>query len=156
MPTLHYGRLPEPLHPLLDKFYREQRSPMRAANDAQLWVAKEREIIAGLSLRPLREGFWLTGLLVDKGRRNQGLARGLIDHVQRQCGGVIWLFCHPELEGFYARSGFSVAADLPYELCEKLVRYQRSKPLVALEWVPPQGNAESEMLGVEGMIAAQP
>ncbi|MNF53684.1 hypothetical protein D3C84_350840 [compost metagenome] len=113
------------------------------------------EIIAGLSLRLLDAGFWLTGLLVDQDRQNQGLARGLIAHVQRQCGRAIWLFCHPDLEGFYARSGFSVAADLPYELCEKLVRYQRSKPLIALQWQPDQNNVGSEVLRVEGVIASK-
>jgi hypothetical protein len=60
----------------------------------------------------------------------------LVEQIQGQCQGPIWLFCHPDLQDFYARLGFADAANLPFELCEKLVRYQRNKPMVALEWQP--------------------
>ncbi|WP_166359863.1 GNAT family N-acetyltransferase [Pseudomonas akapageensis] len=136
MPDLQYSLLPEPLRPLLDKFYRAHRSPMRAVAEAQIWVARHTDILAGLCLRPVSEGFWLTGLLVDPAARGQGLARGLIEHVQEQCASAIWLFCHPDLAQFYERLGFTAAANLPAQLCERLVRYQRNKAMLALEWQP--------------------
>ncbi|UVJ45269.1 GNAT family N-acetyltransferase [Pseudomonas sp. LS1212] len=134
MPDLHYSLLPDLSRPLLDKFYRAHRSPMRSACDAQLWVARAAEIVAALCLRPVSEGFWLTGLLVDPAWRGQGVARAMIEQVQGQCEASIWLFCHPELFDFYHRLGFVEAGDLPGSLCERLVRYQRSKPLIALQW----------------------
>ncbi|NVZ26157.1 GNAT family N-acetyltransferase [Pseudomonas gingeri] len=132
MPTADYAQLPEPLRPLLNKFYRAHNSSMRSAGDGQLWVARCDGIIAGLSLTAVAEGFWLTGLLVDPRWRGQGIAGQLIARARRDAEGPVWLFCHPDLRDFYTRQGFSLATALPQPLAERLARYSRSKPLVAL------------------------
>ncbi|AYG46140.1 N-acetyltransferase [Pseudomonas sp. Leaf58] len=106
---------------------------MRAAGDAELWVARGPGIIAGLSLSAVGEGFWLTGLLVDPQRRGQGVAGQLIEAALAQAGGPTWLFCHPDLVPFYQRQGFDMAGRLPEALAGRLQRYQRSKRLVALQ-----------------------
>lgn len=132
MPDLHICPLPELARPLLDKFYRSHRSPMRLPAQGQAWIAKEAQIVAALCMTPVRHGHWLTGLFVATSWRGQGIARRLINQAQSECGGPLWLFCHPDLLGFYQPQGFVVAAHLPTELAERLARYQRSKTLVAL------------------------
>ena len=106
---------------------------MRAASDAQLWVARAPGIIAGLSLSPVGDGYWLTGLFVDPQQRNKGVAGRLIEAALEQANGPTWLFCHPDLVPFYQRLGFHMAGRLPESLASRLLRYQRSKRLVALE-----------------------
>lgn len=106
---------------------------MRAASDAQLWVARAPGIIAGLSLSPVGDGYWLTGLFVDPQQRNKGMAGRLIEAALEQANGPTWLFCHPDLVAFYQRLGFHMAGQLPESLASRLLRYQRSKRLVALE-----------------------
>ena len=106
---------------------------MRAASDAELWVARAPGIIAGLSLSAVGEGLWLTGLFVDPQLRGQGVAGRLIDAALQHAGGPTWLFCHPDLAPFYQRLGFHMAGQLPETLASRLQRYQRSKRLVALQ-----------------------
>ena len=106
---------------------------MRAAGDAELWVARAPGIVAGLSLSGVGEGFWLTGLFVDPQQRGQGVAGQLIEAALKQARGPTWLFCHPDLAPFYQRLGFHMAGQLPESLASRLLRYQRSKRLVALE-----------------------
>ncbi|MFK0037576.1 GNAT family N-acetyltransferase [Pseudomonas monteilii] len=106
---------------------------MRAASDAQLWVARAPGIIAGLSLSPVGDGYWLTGLFVDPQQRKKGVAGRLIEAALEQANGPTWLFCHPDLVPFYQRLGFHMAGQLPESLASRLLRYQRSKRLVALE-----------------------
>ena len=132
MPNLDCTRLPEPLRPLLNMFYRAQHSPMRAASNGQLWVAREGEIIGGLSLTPVTHGHWLTGLFVAAQRRGQGIAAQLLQRALGDCSGPVWLFCHPDLRGFYERMGFQVDPTLPPPLSERLARYSRNKPMIAL------------------------
>lgn len=139
MPKLHITLLPEALWPLLNKFYRSHNSPMRAVKGGQLWVVKEPEIVAGLCLRPVADGQWLSGLFVDPARRSQGLAARLIGHAAVAAKGPVWLLCHPGLEGFYQRLGFSQETPLPPSLAERLTRYKRNKPMIAMGLAPLEG-----------------
>jgi len=75
MPELHIEPLAEPLWPLLNKFYRHHDSPMKALKGGRLWVARDREIVAGLCLTPVVGGQWLTGVFVDPAYRGQGWRR---------------------------------------------------------------------------------
>ncbi|OLY74175.1 GNAT family acetyltransferase [Pseudomonas sp. ATCC PTA-122608] len=136
MPELHIDRLAEPLWPLLNKFYRRHNSTMKALKGGQLWVAKGSEIVAGLCLTPVVGGQWLTGLFVDPAMRGQGLAARLIRDASASVEGTLWLFCHPELEGFYQRLGFTQDTLLPQSLSERLVRYKRNKPMIAMGLEP--------------------
>lgn len=122
--------LTAPERPLLNKFYKSHGSAMRTQEGSQAWVARAGAIVAGLNLTPVADGHWLTGLLVAPAWRGKGLARLLIDQA---CGaGMTWLFCHPDLQGFYERLGFEVNEDLPPALAERLARYRRGKPLLAM------------------------
>lgn len=132
MHDLHCRALPTPLQPLVDKFYRSHRSPMRANRNDRVWVAQRAEIVAALCLRPTVSGHWLTGLLVAPPHRGQGIARQLIAQALAGSEGPTWLFCAPELGEFYRRQGFAPCAALPAPLAERLARYRRSKPLIAL------------------------
>jgi GNAT superfamily N-acetyltransferase len=132
MPNTQYTQLAEPLWPLLNKFYRRHQSSMKAVRDAQLWVGKRHEIIAGLCLRPMAEGFWLTGLFVDPTLRGQGIAAALMAQALLPIKAPVWLFCHPDLRVFYERNGFTAGPLLPYPLAERLARYNRSKPMIAM------------------------
>lgn len=132
MSDVEFSILPPNCQPLLDKFYRAHRSQMRASSTAQSWVARQQEIIGALSLSPVAGGFWLTGLFVAPEWRNQGIASQLMAHAMRQLSGPVWLFCHPDLQGFYEAAGFAPAGALPQSLGEKLMRYGRNKTLVAL------------------------
>ncbi|MBA1200745.1 GNAT family N-acetyltransferase [Pseudomonas capeferrum] len=105
---------------------------MRAVGEGTLWMARDKEIIAGLNLGPVPGGQWLTGLFVAPSRRGQGVAAHLIEAALNDVGIPTWLFCHPDLEPFYRRNGFRLADRLPAVLAERLSRYQRSKPLIAL------------------------
>ncbi|WP_245217800.1 GNAT family N-acetyltransferase [Pseudomonas eucalypticola] len=124
--------LPADLWPLLNKFYREQRSSMRGNKAACAWVTRRGEIVAALNLTPVDEGYWLTGLLVAEACRGQGLAHELIQQAVASVSGPVWLFCDPGLAGFYQRSGFVEHYGLPQVLNERLVRYQRTKALIAM------------------------
>jgi GNAT superfamily N-acetyltransferase len=132
MSDLEFSILAPNCQPLLDKFYRAHRSQMRSSSTAQLWVARQQEITGALCLTPVAGGFWLTGLFVAPEWRSQGIARQLMAHALRELSQPVWLFCHPELQDFYAASGFAPAGALPQSLGEKLMRYGRNKPLVAL------------------------
>nr|WP_305777900.1 GNAT family N-acetyltransferase [Pseudomonas sp. Hg5Tf] len=116
----------------MNKFYKSQGSPMRAAAQAQLWVARAEEIVAALCLSPQADGYWLTGLWVAERCRGQQIARQLIEAALQRNDGTIWLFCHPDLMHFYQQQGFSPCPGPPAALAERLARYQRSKPLLAM------------------------
>ena len=133
MITTRFRHLPLQLRPLVDKFYRDHRSPMRSQAGDELWVAQSAsEIVAALSLRPLAGGQWLTGLFVAPALRRQGVAAALLDHSLALHPEPVWLFCHPELRSFYQRLGFEDCQRLPAELDERLTRYQRTKSLIPL------------------------
>jgi GNAT superfamily N-acetyltransferase len=132
MPVTDFYPLPELSRPLLDKFYREHRSPMRAGGEARLWVAKQAEIVGGLCLTDVAGGQWLTGLFVAPALRGQGIARCLIEAALVDVQGPVWLFCHPDLLGFYQGVGFEPAPGLPQALADRFERYSRTKPLIAL------------------------
>lgn len=137
---MHYRLLPPPLKPLADKFYRAQRSPMRASAGAQIWVAEQQEIVAALCLQTVAGGHWLTSLLVAPAQRRQGAAAHLIGAALAECSSTVWLFCHTELSDFYLRQGFTLSNDLPAVLAERLLRYQRSKRLLAFSRPPVRRN----------------
>jgi GNAT superfamily N-acetyltransferase len=132
MPATVFYPLPELSRPLLDKFYREHRSPMRAGGEARLWVAKQAEIIGGLCLTDVANGQWLTGLFVAPGMRGQRIAGRLMEAALADARGPVWLFCHPQLLEFYQRAGFELAPGLPQALADRFERYCRTKALIAL------------------------
>ena len=131
MPDTQYSLLDESLWPLMNKFYRRHQSSMKAVREAQLWVARRGDIVAALCLRPVAGGMWLTGLFVDPECREQGVAAQLISIAVKDVKEPVWLFCHPDLRGFYERRGFSVDPALPQAMAERLSRYARSKPMTA-------------------------
>ena len=137
MSDIHYSQLDESLWPLMNKFYRSHQSSMKAVREAQLWVARRSEIVAALCLRPVAGGHWLTGLFVDPQCREQGVAAQLIATAVAQVDAPVWLFCHPDLRGFYERRGFSFDPALPQAMAERLSRYARSKPMIAMGLNPP-------------------
>lgn len=132
MPELHIEPLAEPLWPLLNKFYCSHNSPMKALKGGRLWVARDSEIVAGLCLSPVLGGQWLTGVFVHPAYRGKGLAARLIRQAVAEVDGTVWLMCHPDLEGMYQRMGFSQDTVLPQSLSERLVRYKRNKPMIAM------------------------
>lgn len=132
MPECQLRQLPVESQPLLNKFYRTHRSHMRVPPGACCWVAGSTEIVAGLCLTGVADGYWLTGLLVTPNQRNQGLAQRLVTQALAISDGPVWLFCEPKLIGFYKRLGFSEPGMLPEPLASRLKRYNRSKTLVAL------------------------
>lgn len=148
MTDIAYAPLEAPLWPLMNKFYRTHHSSMKASKDAQLWVARQEEIIAGLCLRPMAGGYWLTGLFVAPQLRGQGVAGALLEAALSPCAGPVWLFCAPELQGFYQRLGFSADTDLPYALQERLARYQRNKAMIAMG-LNPTLECQAPALGTE-------
>ncbi|WP_084702816.1 GNAT family N-acetyltransferase [Pseudomonas japonica] len=118
--------------PLLNKFYKSQSSPMRGSDSGVAWVARAGAIVAALNLSPVPGGHWLTGLLVAQDWRRRQVARRLIERASQDATGCIWLFCHPDLQTFYEKLGYAVSEDLPAVLAERLARYRRSKPLLAM------------------------
>lgn len=118
--------------PLLGKFYRSHRCSIRASAEGLLWVARTPDIVAGLCLTASAHGHWLTGLFVAPAWRSQGIAGHLIQRAVDSVEGPVWLFCHPQLQGFYQRLGFTPEPALPQPLRDRLSRYRLSKPLVAL------------------------
>ncbi len=134
---MHIELLAEPLWPLLNKFYRRHNSSMKALKGGQLWVARnDGEIVAGLCLTTVVGGQWLTGVFVDPMYRGQGLAAQLVLQAATSTGGTLWLLCHPDLEGLYQRMGFTQDSVLPQSLNERLVRYKRNKPMIAMGLEP--------------------
>lgn len=131
--TVELSSLPQVMFPLLDKFYRAQRSHMRTGRAERVWVARmEHEIVAGVCLTPVEDGHWLTGLLVAPVQRKRGLAGLLLERVRSELEGPIWLFCHPDLQRFYTARGYVLCEALPETLAGRLARYQQSKSLVAM------------------------
>lgn len=135
MSETEFCLLPPLCQPLLDKFYRAHRSPMRASGAAHMWVAKQQEIIGALCLTPMADGHWLTGLFVAPQWRGQAIAQRLVAQARAGLPGPVWLLCHPDLVGFYERSGFIPTTVLPPVLADKLARYQRTKPLVSMSYL---------------------
>lgn len=139
MTDTRYSQLDELSWPLMNKFYRQHQSSMKAVREAQLWVARREEIVAALCLRPVFGGHWLTGLFVDPACREQGIAAQLIAAAVNDVETPVWLFCHPDLRGFYERRGFTFDPALPQAMAERLSRYARSKPMIAMELAPRSG-----------------
>ncbi|MNR55520.1 hypothetical protein D3C85_1759080 [compost metagenome] len=54
----------------------------------------------------------------------------------KDCELPVWLFCHPALRGFYERRGFTFDPPMPYAMVERLTRYARSKPMIAMGLTP--------------------
>ena len=136
MTELSIDLLAEPLWPLLNKFYRSHDSSMKALKGGRLWVARDGEIVAGLCLSPVIGGQWLTGVFVAPAYRRQGLAARLILQAIADVQGTVWLLCHPDLESLYQRIGFTQDTVLPQSLSERLVRYKRNKPMIAMGLEP--------------------
>ena len=131
--TQHIECLPTLQHLLLNKFYRHHASRMRINPEAEAWVVRNPEIIAGLCLTSLAGGYWLTGLFVAPEHRKHGVAQHLLQHIQQSHStSPIWLFCHPDLIGFYQHTGFRITEQLPEQLKNRLSRYQKHKNLVAM------------------------
>lgn len=128
-------RLPVSQLPLLNKFYRSHGSRMRVSQPAEAWVIRNPTITAGLCLTTVDNGYWLTGLFVGAEHRQHGLAQQLVKHIQTVYSEAsIWLFCHPELIGFYQQLGFRLAEELPESLKTRLTRYQQNKTLIAMQY----------------------
>lgn len=85
-----------------------------------------------LCLTPVVGGQWLTGVFVDPAYRGHGLAARLIAAAVADVEGTVWLLCHPQLEGLYQRMGFTQETTLPQSLGERLARYKRNKPMIAM------------------------
>ncbi|WP_313739456.1 GNAT family N-acetyltransferase [Pseudomonas sp.] len=141
MSDYHCHPLPPTQRRLLHLFYRQHGSSMRPSGEASSWVAREREIIAGLCLTPMAGGAWLTSLFVAPLQRGKGVAGALIEAALHDAAGPVWLFCAPELSGFYGSVGFAPVSTLPEALSSRLQRYQRSKPLIAMRRDLAQGRA---------------
>lgn len=77
-------------------------------------------------------GHWLTGLFVEPGCRGEGIAAQLMAAAVQDVTEPVWLFCHPDLRGFYERRGFRFDTELPQAMAERLSRYARSKPMIAM------------------------
>lgn len=105
---------------------------MRVKDAGQVWVVRDTQIRAGLCLRPVADGHWLTGLLVEAGRRRGGIASRLLREVRENVAGPLWLFCEPALGDFYRSRGFRDCHQLPPALASRLVRLTRNKTLLAL------------------------
>ena len=85
MITPRFRHLPAQLRPLVDKFYRDHRSPMRSQAGDELWVTESAsEIVAALSLRPVAGGQWLTGLFVAPALRRIGFNGRTAARFERQ------------------------------------------------------------------------
>lgn len=132
MQQLRIERLPPEQYGLLQRFYRAQRAAMRVKDASQAWVVRDAQICAGLCLRQVADGHWLTGLLVDAGQRRRGLASRLLDYLRCRVEGPLWLFCDPALVDFYRARGFYDCESLPSALASRFARQVRSKPLLAL------------------------
>lgn len=148
MCKLHHSPLIGSQRALLDRFYRQHSSRMRATREGDIWVTRDTEIIAGLNLSPVPGGQWLTGLFVAPSRRGQRIAADLMEAALNTLNVPTWLFCHPDLEDFYRRNGFALPDHLPRVLAERLTRYQRSKSLIALvrvqsSWTSSPGKSTS-------------
>ncbi|WP_235906713.1 GNAT family N-acetyltransferase [Pseudomonas saliphila] len=130
--TLCFECLPKIAIPMANQFYRSQASRMKARSRHQVLVLRDTEIKAALCLQPIADGTWLTNLLIATDQRGRGLATQLLAEARSVTQGPIWLFARPELEGFYVQRGYQSRPVLPAELADRLVRYQRTKQLVAL------------------------
>lgn len=125
--------LPKAQQPLLNKFYRSHDSRMQATHPAESWVMRNPLIIAGVCITPISDGYWLTSLFVDPRHRQHGAGQNLLRHIQNiYSTSPIWLFCHPDLTGFYQKTGFQITQQLPDQLKNRLTRYQRNKKLIAM------------------------
>ncbi|MFT6430054.1 MAG: GNAT superfamily N-acetyltransferase [Halopseudomonas sp.] len=117
---------------LADQFYRRYGSRMKTRPAHQVWAIQSDSLLACLCLQPVAEGYWLTNLFVDPAHRRRGIAQQLIDTARIGVAGPVWLFCNPQLQALYVKSGFEICSQLPERLADRLERYQRSKPLIAM------------------------
>lgn len=135
-PQLHLQCECVPLDPaereLADQFYRRHGSRMKTTPAHQVWVVRSDRLHACLCLQQVAQGYWLTSLFVDPALRKKGLASWLVREACAPVTRPVWLFCHPDLEPVYSSLGFANSTLLPESLADKLQRYRRSKPLLAM------------------------
>ncbi|MGE7989772.1 GNAT family N-acetyltransferase [Pseudomonas sp. NPDC089554] len=132
MNSLLYSLLDTTQRRLLAHFYRAHGSRMRPAAEGVQWVARADGLVGALNLSAVEGGHWLTGLFVAPEWRSRGIAGELMDAALAGSSGSTWLFCHPDLQGFYQRQGFTATEALPAELASRLARYRRGKALLAM------------------------
>lgn len=130
---LEITQLAPEFYPLVNRFYRQYQRGTKVSSQHRVWIGRELDkILCSVRLQTVTDGHWLTSLLVDPQQRQRGYASALLTAVRANCQGPIWLFCAPELSVFYSRMGYTVTESLPESLTDRLARYQRHKPLIAL------------------------
>lgn len=130
---LEITQLAPELYPLVNRFYRQYQRGTKVSSQHRIWIGRELDqILCSVCLQSVTDGYSLTSLLVDPQQRQRGYASALLAAVRANCHGPIWLFCKPELSAFYSRMGYRETDSLPESLTDRLTRYQRQKPLIAL------------------------
>jgi GNAT superfamily N-acetyltransferase len=91
----------------LESFYAKQDWEDPHLNDGAAFVAREGSIVGALTLIEVDpQTIVVEDVLVDPGRRGQGLGTQLIQAAMNSRGGTMFLCCHSERLAFYGRLGF--------------------------------------------------
>ncbi|MCG9758548.1 MULTISPECIES: GNAT family N-acetyltransferase [Pseudoalteromonas] len=135
--------LPAIMTPLVNKFYDAHRVRGRAAKHDKVSVVKDgSEIIAACRLQPVDGNWLLVGVYVAPQRRNQGIAKTLIESAIKQFRSeqsrqIIYTFAYCHLSDFYLSLGFQRnSRELPPELASRLSSYLgQNRKLMAMYYV---------------------
>lgn len=88
------------------------------------FIARDGGIVGNVSLLEVDpQTLIVEDVVVHKDRRGEGIGRGLMQAAMNSRGGTLYLCCHPETVGFYAKFGFTEKPfdELPERIQELMI-----------------------------------
>lgn len=128
-------RLEQIAIPLANKFYQAHNVRGRANKQDQVWVVRDKTIIAACRLQNRAGSLFLSTLYVDTDYRGQGIAQRLIKEMLLQQTQPVYTFAYCHLEHFYSALAFMRENKLPAELASLFSAYKlQGRDILAMKY----------------------
>ncbi|MDX2320553.1 MAG: GNAT family N-acetyltransferase [Moritella sp.] len=114
-------------NPLVKPFYKQYLPYSRPNKAEHIAVLKDNKtIIACARLRPIGKLSLLTGMLVSPDYRGRQLGHAILQHMQPQFKHQqTFTFALPHLENFYRQHGFTQTEQVPNDIQQRFLAYQK-------------------------------
>ena len=128
-------RLEQIAIPLVNKFYQVHNVRGRANKQDQVWVVRDKGIIAACRIQNRAGSLFLSTLFVDADYRGQGIAQRLIEEILSLQTQPIYTFAYCHLAQFYGALAFQVEEMLPTDLASMFSAYkQQGRDILAMKY----------------------
>jgi len=111
--------------PLVNKFYQTHNARGRANKQDQVWVVRDKQIIAACRVQNRSGALFLSTLFVEASYRSRGIAKQLILKALSEQAQPVYTFAYCHLEKFYHSINFTGTQSLPEQLQSMFNAYQQ-------------------------------